>query len=236
MLPAALGLSGCTSYAAKPDQIANLCDRYYNSCVKLPKSDARAQNCRSAQRLCVTELKAESAGWSDSPGWLRLLARAYDPVTLGAIGRSREIHKWKRETEAIGRGLTVKQLESREREQRSQAIADALAAAATAAAVVASESAGTPATNLPATVLPTSPGTASSSQDSRGGTPADAFDAMESSCGEPYRGTTDERDHGRFYCMRAYAAQCTLKSGANPSEKRTLTQMCDLAPDCPHCP
>ena len=58
---------------------------------------------------------------------------------------------------------------------------------------------------------------------------------MESSCGFRYAGTTDERDHGRFYCMRAYASECALNKGPNPGEEAALARMCALVPDCPHC-
>ena len=40
----------------------------------------------------------------------------------------------------------------------------------------------------------------------------EAIDAMELACGIRYAGPRSETDHGRFYCMRAYAAQCTIKS------------------------
>ena len=72
-----------------------------------------------------------------------------------------------------------------------------------------------------------------------------ALAAMEEACGMSYRGTMDENDHGRFYCMRAYLAQCQIRMSAETGtaeaaeaaevERSSLRQMCALVPACPHC-
>ena len=72
----------------------------------------------------------------------------------------------------------------------------------------------------------------------------EVLDRMAELCGMRYRGTRDPYDHGRFYCMRAYQAQCQIKGAteagtaqgrqAIEAERRVLEQMGALVPNCPH--
>ncbi len=72
-----------------------------------------------------------------------------------------------------------------------------------------------------------------------------ALAAKEEACGMSYRGTMNENDHGSFYCMRAYLAQCQIRMSAEmgtaeaaetaDTERSNLRQMCALVHGCPHC-
>ena len=70
----------------------------------------------------------------------------------------------------------------------------------------------------------------------------DLLDQMEVACGDRYRGTRDERDHSRFYCMRAYIAECRIRLGIDVQHETEVREgQCFLirrggGADCPHCP
>ena len=45
---------------------------------------------------------------------------------------------------------------------------------------------------------------------------------LENSCGERYRSGFSEQDHGRFYCLDAFARHCALKKGPNQQQLAAL--------------
>ena len=45
---------------------------------------------------------------------------------------------------------------------------------------------------------------------------------LEASCGEKYRSGFSENDHGRFYCLDAFARHCALKNGHNQQQLDAL--------------
>ena len=45
---------------------------------------------------------------------------------------------------------------------------------------------------------------------------------MENSCGERFRSAFSEQDHGRFYCLDAFARYCALKKGHNQQQLDAL--------------
>ena len=58
----------------------------------------------------------------------------------------------------------------------------------------------------------------------------------EATCGRPYRGPTDQREHSRFHCMYAYFLQCNNLV----DQHRTVCAQYEAmrangAPHCPHC-
>ena len=61
---------------------------------------------------------------------------------------------------------------------------------------------------------------------SGGGNSSSKFDTalrnLENSCGERYRSGFSEQDHGRFYCLDAFARHCALKQGPNPQQLEAL--------------
>ena len=78
-------------------------------------------------------------------------------------------------------------------------------------------------------------GAVSSGGSSRGGYPStpngpegsssgfgEALRNLENSCGERYRSRFSEQDHGRFYCLDAFARHCALKKGHNQQQLDAL--------------
>ena len=74
---------------------------------------------------------------------------------------------------------------------------------------------------------------------------AEALAIMESRCGMQYKGTREEKEHEkRFYCMRAFLAQCMIKqptkTGAAQGQRsisrelQYLERVRSLVPNCPH--
>ena len=60
---------------------------------------------------------------------------------------------------------------------------------------------------------------------SRNATDLQAIEALhnlEASCGEKYRSAFSEQDHGRFYCLDAFARHCALKKGHNQQQLDAL--------------
>ena len=49
-----------------------------------------------------------------------------------------------------------------------------------------------------------------------------ALNNLETSCGERYRSGFSEQDHGRFYCLDAFARYCALKKGPNQQQLEAL--------------
>ena len=50
----------------------------------------------------------------------------------------------------------------------------------------------------------------------------EALRDLENSCGERYRSGFSEQDHGRFYCLDAFARHCALKKGPNQQQLAAL--------------
>ncbi len=49
-----------------------------------------------------------------------------------------------------------------------------------------------------------------------------ALSNLENSCGERYRSGFSDQDHGRFYCLDAFARHCALKKGHNQQQLEAL--------------
>ena len=68
-------------------------------------------------------------------------------------------------------------------------------------------------------------GDSPSTPDSPEGSPSgfgEALRDLENSCGERYRSAFSEQDHGRFYCLDAFARHCALKKGHNQQQLDAL--------------
>ena len=50
----------------------------------------------------------------------------------------------------------------------------------------------------------------------------EAWRNLENSCGEKYRSRFSDQDHGRFYCLDAFARHCALKKGDNKQHFEAL--------------
>ena len=50
----------------------------------------------------------------------------------------------------------------------------------------------------------------------------EALRNLEANCGEKYRSRFSEQDHGRFYCLDAFARHCALKKGGNQQQLEAL--------------
>ena len=58
----------------------------------------------------------------------------------------------------------------------------------------------------------------------------------EATCGRPYRGPTDQREHSRFHCMYAYFLQCNQLLDRHRTVCAQYEAMrANGAPSCPHC-
>ena len=85
----------------------------------------------------------------------------------------------------------------------------------------------------------TSPPTMDQQREQRevgGGDLAAQLRQTEATCGRPYRGPTDRREHSRFHCMYAYFLQCNNLV----DQHRTVCAQYEAmrangAPQCPHC-
>ena len=71
-----------------------------------------------------------------------------------------------------------------------------------------------------------SPGRGVSSASANPGGSSSEFDTalrnLENSCGERYRSAFSTQDHGRFYCLDAFARHCALKKGHNQQQLDAL--------------
>ena len=68
-------------------------------------------------------------------------------------------------------------------------------------------------------------GGVSSASANQGGSYSDFNEALrnlENSCGERYRSAFSEQDHGRFFCLDAFARHCALKKGHNQQQLDAL--------------
>ena len=68
-------------------------------------------------------------------------------------------------------------------------------------------------------------GGVSSASGNPGGSSSDFGEALhnlEASCGEKYRSAFSEQDHGRFYCLDAFARHCALKNGHDQQQLDAL--------------
>ena len=68
-------------------------------------------------------------------------------------------------------------------------------------------------------------GGVSSASGNPGGSSGDFDEALhnlEASCGEKYRSAFSEQDHGRFYCLDAFARHCALKKGHDQQQLDAL--------------
>lgn len=63
---------------------------------------------------------------------------------------------------------------------------------------------------------------ASANPDGSSGDFDTALRNLENSCGERYRSRFADHDHGRFYCLDAFARYCALKKGPNQQQLKAL--------------
>ena len=64
--------------------------------------------------------------------------------------------------------------------------------------------------------------TASANPGGSSGDFAEALGNLENSCGERFRSAFSEQNHGRFYCLDAFARHCALKKGHNQQQLDAL--------------